>query len=454
MDGHHSTARFGKRPVYVLALLLVIYTCNFVDRMIIGVVAEPIKQELGVADWQIGLLGGLAFAVFYAGLGIPLARLAERYNRVTFISCCLVIWSGMTILCGAVLNFGQLLAARVGVGVGEAGCTPAAQSLICDMFPAERRPLALSIFTLGVPLGLLIGASVGGWIAQHLGWREAFFIVGLPGLLLALVAKTTLSEPERGRFDPVGLIASEPPPFLAVVQTLAGNATTRNVIIGITLCSMGNYAAQTFGVPFLLRGFNLSLTEASSGFGLATGISGMIGLTAGGWFGQRLSARDRRALVFIPAVGLILGAPLAAAAYLQSDLRSLTFLYFLSAVCFGFVPGPSYAIITNSVSSQMRATAIAVLLLIMNLVGMGIGPLLVGIVSDMVTSLYLGPDAIDLCRGGSIALPECTKASFVGLQAALVLSTLGLAWSAVHFLLAARALRSGGDWFAAPRAKA
>ena len=183
---------------YVLAMLVVVYVFNFLDRQIVTILAEPIKVDLGLNDTQIGLMTGLAFALFYTVLGIPIARLADRANRVSIISAALVIWSGMTALCGAAQNFGQMLAARIGVGVGEAGCSPPAHSLIADYYPPEKRASALSIYALGIPIGSILGPLAGGWIAEFYGWRMAFFIVGVPGIALALVVKLTIREPIRG----------------------------------------------------------------------------------------------------------------------------------------------------------------------------------------------------------------------------------------------------------------
>jgi predicted MFS family arabinose efflux permease len=440
-DARSAGRKFLTRgPAYTLFLLMVIYTSNFVDRMIVGVVAEPIKQDLGLADWQIGLVGGLAFALFYTGLGIPLARLADRYRRATIIGWCLVIWSAMTMLCGAVQGFGQLLLARIGVGIGEAGCTPAAQSLICDVFPPAKRPFALSVFTLGVPLGLLIGAAGGGWIAQHLGWRFAFLIVGFPGVLLALVTWATIPEPVRGGFDEDVDVEAKPPPFAAVVRTMVSSPALLHILAGSALGSMANYSSQTFAVPFLLRGFGLSLVEASSGFGLATGISLVTGMLVGGWLAQRLGARDNRFLVLVPAIGVIAATPLTIATYLQHSLPWVGVFFVLSTIGQGFIPGPMYAAVNSLVSMRMRATAIAILLLVMNLVGMGLGPLLVGTVSDIAAAHVYGPDFARACGRGAAGGPACLHASFAGLRIALVFSTVTLVWAAVHFLLAARAM--------------
>ncbi|MDB5579667.1 MAG: hypothetical protein JWR80_4843 [Bradyrhizobium sp.] len=441
----------------MLFLLVVIYTSNFVDRMIVGVVAEPVKRDLGLADWQIGLVGGLAFALLYTGLGIPLARLADRYSRVTIIGWCLIVWSGMTILCGTVQNFGQLLAVRVGVGIGEAGCTPAAQSLICDAFPPAKRPFALSVFTLGVPLGLLIGASGGGWIAQHLGWRYAFLIVGLPGILLAFVTWATIPEPVRGRFDESVDVEVRPPPFTTVVRTMVSSRALLHILIGSALAAVGNYSSQTFAVPFLLRGYGLSLVEASTGFGLATSISLITGMLLGGWLAQSFGARDNRFLVLVPAIGLIVATPLAIAAYLQNSVFWLGLFFLLSTIGQGFIPGPTYAAVNGLVSLRMRATAIAILLLVMNLIGMGLGPLLVGTVSDVAAAYVYGPDFARACGRGATANPACLRASFIGLRTALVLSTVTLVWAAIHFLLAARAMgrrRNVGATDVGPEARA
>ncbi|MGE3931591.1 MAG: MFS transporter, partial [Hyphomonadaceae bacterium] len=208
----HSTQGYR---AYVLGALLVVYTFNFIDRVIVGIIQEPIKVEFGLTDFQLGLLGGPAFAILYTLLGIPIARLAERYNRMSILAVCLALWSAMTAACGFAVNYATLLAARIGVSIGEAGCTPPANSVISDYFPAERRASALSIYALGIPIGSMIAAVGGGWIATEVGWREAFIWLGVPGVLLAVIVKLTVKEPPRAA------ATGETPSFFAALGALS-----------------------------------------------------------------------------------------------------------------------------------------------------------------------------------------------------------------------------------------
>jgi MFS family permease len=428
---------------YALGLLLAIYTFNFVDRTITNVVAEPIKSELGLADWQLGLMGGLAFAVFYTTLGLPIARIAERRSRVTIITLCLAVWSAMTALCGLSQNFGQLLAARVGVGVGEAGCTPAAQSLISDRFPPEKRAMALSVFVVGAPLGSLVGALAGGWVAQHYGWRNAFLVVGLPGLGLAILTRLTLAEPTRGTFDPP-VDTSAAPTFGEALKAMMGNRAMRHLLAGACIAAFGAYGVQAFAIPFFIRSLGLSLVQAAGAFGLAASAAGMAGMMLGGYFATRLGAKDRRYMAFVPAIGLCLAAPLNSVAFLQTQVAPLAVLFLVGATFHGFSMGPTYAIINNEVDPRARATSVAILLFCMNLIGLGLGPLAVGALSDQLAASAYGPGHAADCVGHAKAvLPTCKAASATGLRYALCLASLIAVWAGFHYWRAGIAI--GGE---------
>ncbi|MBO9558035.1 MAG: MFS transporter, partial [Caulobacter sp.] len=305
----------GATPLYsngykaaVLGLLLATYTFNFIDRTIIATIGQAIKVDLKLTDTQLGLLGGLYFALLYTLLGIPIARMAERWNRVTIISLSLVIWSGFTALCGSAASFTQLALYRFGVGVGEAGCSPPSHSLISDYYEPKKRASALSIYSFGIPLGTMFGAVAGGWLAQEFSWRVAFVIVGLPGILLAVLVKLIVKEPPRGHSERVERpleaedVVAEPakPPFSlvnefkelgAVLGVLFGKWPVLHMMLGVTIASFGSYGSGAFVPPYFVRTFGLGLAQVGLIVGLIGGFSAGVGTLVGGfltdWTGKR-----------------------------------------------------------------------------------------------------------------------------------------------------------------------
>jgi MFS transporter, Spinster family, sphingosine-1-phosphate transporter len=398
-----------------IALLTLVYVLNFVDRQLVGILAQPIKLELGLSDKALGALTGVAFALFYTGLGLPIARVAERRSRVGVIAVSLAFWSAMTAVCGLARSFPQLVLARIGVGLGEAGYAPAAQSLIADLVRPERRATALSIFSLGIPIGMLIGAIAGGWLGQTLGWRMAFLLLGAPGILLAGLLAFTLPEPPRGTMD---RSADEAPPAVAKVMAMLWRAPGfAHMATGAAIASFAGYGLTSFAVSLLMRRYGLPLGEAATGFGIVAGLSIGLGIAAGGWLsdGQARGGAGRVAgggtlvagLLF--SVALTAKTPLALAGGAALPLLG-AHLYF----------GPTYGLTVNSVPARSRATAIAILLIAMNAIGLGLGPLAVGALSD------------HLARADDPAY---------GLSTALRIDVLLYFWAALHFFLAARALR-------------
>jgi predicted MFS family arabinose efflux permease len=431
---------------YVLAMLILVYTSNFIDRSILGVLGQPIKEELGLADWQLGVLGGLAFAILYSTLGIPIARLSERTNRVTIMSVAITVWSAMTAVCAVTTNFWQLMAARIGVGVGEAGCIPPASSLISDYFPPRERATAAGLFSLGVPIGTVAGAIIGALIAQNYGWRAAFLVVGLPGLLIALAFRLTIREPVRGGLDPEGT-ALETPSLAEVVRQLARKPTFVHIAIGSSVASFAGYAISAFAIPLLLRGFPISLTQASAIFGLIGGTAAAIGVGAGGYITDWAGKKDRRYYALIPAAGFILAAPLYMLAFLQPTLVGLACLIVPPLIMQYLYFGPMAGLCQNMVGPRARATTQALITLIINLIGLGLGPALVGWASDLYAGMaYTGAgEFLTACPGGqaqagagAAAVETCRAASFTGLQRALVTACLFYFWAGAHFFFAAR----------------
>jgi MFS family permease len=410
---------------YVLAVLFLGYTVNFVDRSILSLLLEPIKLDLQLGDGQLGLLGGLAFAMFYATLGIPIAALADRTSRVKVLAISMVIWSGMTAVCGLATNFIQLLIARIGVGVGEAGATPPSHSLIADYFPIESRATALSIYGLGIPVGTMIGYYVGGWGAEEFGWRTTFFIVGLPGIFVALLVWSTVREPPRGMSDikltPVEPVAETPPPRMKeVFHFLWKKRSFRHIGFGAALHAFVGYGVGTWNAPFLIRSHEMSFTEVGSWLALIAGI-GAIGTITGGYLSDKLSDRsgDRRWYLWVPGISTLVMVPFQFMAYLYPELWAVIPSLLVIAILSGMYMGPSFAMTQALVTLRMRAVASAILLFMLNIIGMGLGPYLIGILSDLLKPLY----EID------------------SLRYAICFSVLANIWAATHYFLGARSLR-------------
>lgn len=382
---------------YALGLLMLIYVVNFVDRQVVSILAEPIKQDLNLADWQLGLMTGLAFAVLYTVLGLPIARLAERGDRPLIIATAVAVWSGFTALSGMAQSFTHLVLARIGVGVGEAGCTPPALSLIADTVPREQRASAVSVYMLGAPVGSLLGLALGGLIADAFGWRMAFVLVGLPGLVLAAIAAATLREPRRGR--PVVARADDGvPSFREALKELSGKRAYWRVVGGVTIKSFASYGSLAFIGSFFFRNFPVELAEYSAMFGLksagflglalgvTSGVMAMIGTLLGGRLADHFARTDARAYAMIPAIGAVAGLPFSLAA-LNSDSLLLAFAFLLAPGLLGSMwLGPAYGVVQSLVRPQTRATATAVLLFVANLIGLGLGPLFVGVLSDVLSS--------------------------------------------------------------------
>ncbi|MEO0971759.1 MAG: MFS transporter [Pseudomonadota bacterium] len=378
--------RLGYRA-YVMFILVVVYTLNFIDRQIIGILAVPIKADLGLTDTQLGLMGGLAFALFYTGLGIPVAMLADRKSRTWIMTVALTVWSAMTAVCGLAQNFWQLFLGRLGVGVGEAGGVAPAYSLISDFFPPHQRARALSVYSFGIPIGSALGIVIGGFIATRVDWRFAFFVVGAAGILLAPLFRLTVREPERGGFD--AHAPARPAPVRSIARTLARKPSFWWMSLGASSSSMMGYGIFFWLPSFLVRSFELSLLDASLFFGTILLVGGVIGTWLGGSLADRFGARGRRSMyVLIPAAAFVATVPFYAGAVLAPSL-SLTFLALLIPVALGLAwLGPVLSAIQHVVPANMRATASAVFLFVNNLIGIGAGTALLGWLSDALQSRF------------------------------------------------------------------
>jgi MFS family permease len=469
----------------VLALLLAAYTFNFIDRTIIATIGQAIKVDLKITDTQLGLLGGLSFAALYTVLGIPIARLAERQNRVTIISVALVVWSGFTVACGFAANFVSLLILRVGVGVGEAGCSPPSHSLISDIYSPGRRASALSVYAFGIPLGAMIGAAAGGWLAQAYGWRIAFMVVGAPGILLALLTKLIIREPVRGAADPLertvlaedvtahavagptrGWLVREFTELGAVIGNLFGNWPVLNMVLGITLTSVGGYGIGQFSAPYFNRAFGLSYAVVGLIFGLIGGVSSGLGTLAGGFVSDRASRWGARWYALTPAIGLAIATPIYLLAYTRLDWRLAAVILLLPGVFHYTYLGPTFGVVQNVVETRRRATATAVLFLFLNLIALGGGPLLTGVIIDRLAQSHfaqaglgggLGAALLSLfghtpaaaisfakaCPGGiaphgsgAALAAQCKGALIAATRQGILVTALFYAWGSLHYFLA------------------
>lgn len=372
---------------YALSVLVVVYTFNFIDRQILSILLEPIKADLGLSDSALGLLTGFAFALFYATLGIPIARYADRSNRRNLIALALAIWSGMTALSGLAQNFWHLLAARIGVGVGEAGCSPPAHSMIADYFPATNRATALGIYSLGIPFGILFGFVAGGWLNEIFGWRVAFFVVGVPGLLLALLVRFTLREPPRGMAE--GRVdETEQPTIMETFRYLWGKRTFRHMAMGGALTAFVGYGVVTWVPSFLIRSYGMTTGEVGTYLGLILGIPGGIGIALGGYLADRYGRHDTRWYLWVVTASLVLAAPFSVGVYLSgSAMASLLFLI-IPVMLGNFYQATTFSQTQGLVTLRMRSVAAAVLLFILNIIGLGAGPQFVGILSDMLNNQF------------------------------------------------------------------
>ena len=450
-----SVATADERPRFslgyrrwMLGLLIAVYACSFIDRTVLSTVGQAIKVDLKLTDTEFGLLTGAAFALFYTGFGVPIGRLAERFNRTTIIAVCIALWSVMTMLSGTAGGYLQLLLYRMGVGVGEGGCSPAAHSLLSDHYPPKQRGAALALYSVGVPLGLMFGAIAGGWLAQTFNWRTAFLVVGAPGLVLAVLARLTLREPPRGFADGRAPPA-ETPPLSAVVKRLFSTHTFRHAAAGCVMTNLAASGIGQFAASYFVRGFGLNFLQAGLLYGLVTGAAGTIGMLSGGYGADAAGQRDERWRVWLPAIGAALALPAFLTAYTRTDPYLAAGIIFFGCICYSFYFAPTFALAQNLVEPRMRGTASALMFLLINVFGGGLGPTLLGMVSDVMAqrAFSLGHFA-STCPGGvaphgsaAALVHACRAASASGLKQAILISALFFGWGALHYLLASRTIR-------------
>lgn len=391
-DGAKPTAATAWR-YYVLGLLTLAYAFAHIDRSIVSVLLPAIKREFLVGDAALAFLSGLAFAILFILLGIPIAVLADRGNRRGIIAVSVALWSALTAACGLAGSFAQLVLMRIGVGIGEAGLTPATHSILSDLFPPRRRAFAMGVYSVGVYLGLLLGLSLGGYFAQHFGWRKTFFFAGLPGLIVAALIRFTIAEPKRGHPDDTLSGVQDFPAIGTVLHYLWDRRALRYSFLGISICAMSTQTLAVWLPSFLTRSHHLSIAHAGLMMGLAAGVGGAIGTLAGGRLSDLFGARDERWRLWIVTVAMVL-APICSFVilFVQSTAilaATLTLGAALSAVHLA----PTAAVVQNLTPLRMRARASAIALFIVNLLGLGLGPLIVGSLSDHLRP-YLGAESL------------------------------------------------------------
>ena len=405
---------------YALSLFLLVYIINFVDRQIFGILIEPIRLEIDLSDTQLGLLGGIAFAIFYTFAGIPIARWADVGVRKNIVALALVIWSVMTMFTSTAKGFGTLLIARVGVGIGEAGCSPPIHSLISDMYPEEERATALSTYALGIPIGAAIGTLLGGWIGEYFGWRMAFMVVGLPGIIVAIVVFFTVREPPRGYSEPDHVkVQKDLVPLADTIKFLWGLKAFRHLSFAGALHAFVGYGVGLFIPAFFMRVHGFGLAETST-YLFLIGLTGMIGTYLGGYLGDRMGKKDKRWYMGVPGIATMLSVPFAVFFYTTGDPMLAIVLAIPGAILGPMYLGPTFAMTQTLVPPAMRSTASAILLFVLNLIGLGLGPVFAGFLSDTLRPGY-GEESIR--------------------YSLLILAVAGNIWSALHYYLASRTLR-------------
>lgn len=405
---------------YVLGLLLLVSILSFVDRQLFAILLEPIRAEFGLSDTQLGLVSGLAFSLFYVTIGIPVAWLADRMNRRNIITLALGTWSVMTALCGMAGSFGMLFLARMGVGVGEAGGSPPSHSLIADYFRPDQRATALSIFGLGLPVGLFVSFAGGGLLAEALGWRSAFLVFGIPGILLAVVIRLTLREPPRGHSENLKPGLAEP--FPTALGKLWERRTFRHLPVAFSLFTLAGWGAMTWMPSYFIRVHGLSPADIGVALAFILGLGGGAGTLIGGALADRLARKhdDARWYMWMSGGAALLSIPFSMAAFLTGQVSIALGCLLAWAILSQSFMGPTYAIVQGIAGLPRRALASAILLFLTNLVSYGLGALVIGMLSDIFNPAY----GVDSLRYSLLAL-----------------LLIFPAWSVVHFLLAAGPIR-------------
>lgn len=411
--------RPDRYPVTVLGVLIVAYTFNFLDRQILGILAGPIKADLGLTDSQLGLMGGLAFALFYTGLGIPVAWLADRWSRTWIMTGALALWSGFTALCGFATGFWSLFLARMGVGIGEAGGVAPAYSLIADYFPKTQRARALAAYSFGIPIGSALGILFGGLIAHAIDWRAAFIIVGLAGVAFAPIFRLIVKEPRRGAQDepviaPAPTIVEQAPaaPSPGAIALLVRKPSFWLISLGAAASSVCGYGVAFWLPSFFERSLGMSLVDRSLFLGVITLVGGVIGVWAGGWLGDRLGPKRPAAYLLVPAAAFLIALPCF---FMAIQTQSLVLAFFLFIIPQGLNLawlGPVITAVQHLVPVAQRSVASACFLFVNNLIGLGLGTWYFGAVSDALTPRF-GDESLRYAIYSGLAFYLVASALFI-----------------------------------------
>jgi MFS family permease len=415
-----------KARYYALGVLTVVYSFNFIDRQLLAILQESIKSDLALSDGQLGLLAGFAFALFYVTAGLPIARWADRSNRRNIVAGSVFLWSLMTAVSGFAQNYTHLLLARIGVGIGEAGGSPPSHSIISDIFPVEKRASALGFYSTGVNIGILFGFLLGGWLNEFFGWRVAFMVVGAPGILLAIVVRLTLAEPIRG-LNERKKVSDTATPFTQVVALLWSRKSFRHLSFGAALNAFAGYSSASWSASFFIRSHEMTTGELGTWLALIAGLCGAIGVFYGGVLADKLAPRDKRWYMWIPALAGLISVPFIISIYMVNYVYAALLLSIVPGLLSNVYLGSAIATTHSLVGLRMRALSSAILFLILNIIGLGLGPVVIGVLSD-----YLQP------QFGAVSLRQAMLYVLPGI----------MFWSACHFYLAARSLRE--DLAAAP----
>ena len=397
---------------YVLYMLTGAYIFNFIDRQIVVILAESIKEDLSLTDTDLGLLTGLVFALFYVSVGLPIARLADKKNRKKIISISMIIWSIMTALSGMAQNFVQLLLARIGVGIGEAGCSPPAHSIISDYYPANKRATALSIYSMGIYIGVLIGYLCGGWLNEFFGWRLALMAVGLPGIVYALILAVTVKEPIRGMSDTKSKDANYVPTLAEVARTLWHKMSFKYLALGAGFNAFISYGVGNWSPSYLVRIHDMSSGEIGTWLSLSAGFGGAFGIWLGGYLGDKYGNQSPKWYLLIPAITLILSIPVFIIMLVTSNKWICLLSIASTKILWTLYLAPCIAVTHGMVNIRMRALASAVFLLVLNLVGLGMGPTIIGAISDHL-STSVGTESLRYALSVCIVMSLLAAACYV-----------------------------------------
>jgi MFS family permease len=437
--GSAADTEYGRGyRAWLLFLMLSANVLNMADRQGLAAIAPAIKAELALSDTQLGLVQGLGFAIFYTAMGLPLARLAESRSRVRIVAMSVAIFAVMAAACASARSFTQLLACRIGVAIGDAGFGPPVGSLLGDHYPASRRATVTTIIWLGAPIGAVLGSMGGGWIAQSANWRVWFYVLAVPSVFISLLMWFTLREPRRGLADREVIAPGKPPSMRAVLGFLWAKRSMRHILIGAALGAITLNGTGQFIARFFVAAYGMGYAEAGRNLGLIGLVAMASGFALGGFGMERLGRSDRRWYALGPGIALIVSAPLLVASFSRSNMQSAMPLLIASQVALFVFYTPTLAIAQNMVASTMRASSAFLMAFVLGLVGTGLGPLLVGFLSDVYSNAAFGGDYQRLCAGMAANLPACHAASAAGVRHALMTIPVFALWAGVHYCLAAR----------------